>query len=601
MVKMTRRMALLGLVSIAVVTADASYTGPTRPVLLVFPSGQNTIVPATSTQDTKKITDLDRMYLAARAVRAMLNDEAAVDAILFDMEQPTILRAVLESKIGETKTELNEEQKVKIAATFGATHIVSVNALSGTLNNLRAIGDQVQTFNSNTANLVKAAGKGKADPKKSPLQPSPIATDNSNAPSLSLTVLTVTKGKVVKRWEQTVQLGDDENTSIGDLVNTKGVFPNSWASAARSLVLKFLNDNLKDARMAAVDRSLLPPQNATPPTVREAAPVVTISQEAEAAALTMKGKTFISEGQIQAGLRLLREAVNYAPLHAAPRIALAEAYATVGRIEEASAEVKRARRLVPTLSADEDAVLSAVLIRGLAASTDPEDAKNAYIQILRDKPEDIVTRLHFAELLIKSNDLSAAEVQYRIIRKKDPSNVYASVGFAQIVAARSDMDEALRELMTIESESSRHAFGTTIFTILASITAERLTLNRRSWEQGTLSREALYTATNALSQRATQLLALLTLSPPTKATESQRLVQHRRRVFAGNLLAQATTSLLSYLESGESTAGVRSKSQAEECLTELKLLAPTSEIPPPILVRDAVQNPSPIKVGPPPP
>ncbi len=602
--RISRRTVLLTMLGLVVWPLDAIAAPPSRPVLMVIPSGQNAVVPVSGTVDTQKISDLDRIHLAAKAVRAILTDEAAVDAVLFDMEQPAIQRAVLESKLAGIKDELTEEQKVKIATMYGATHIVSVNALNGSLSGLRGIGDQVQTFNANTQNAIKAAQKGKADPKKTIITQS-TNSDTSNAPSLALTVLTISKGKIQKRWEQSVMLGTDDNTTIADLANSKGTFPSTWASAARSLVLKFLNENLKDARMAAVDRTLLPPQAA--PQVEKEAPVEKpVDALAEASALITKGRTFVAEGQIVEGIDLLRYAVDHAPLAAAPRLALAEAYASTGRLEQASGEVRRARRIVKDMTADEDSAFSAILARSLVASADPEGAKNAYMQLLRDKPDDTVTRLQFAELLLKTKDMAGAEVQYRIIRKKDPSNVLAAVGFAQLVAARSDMDEALRELMAIDQDSPRHAFGTTIFTILANVTVDRLQNNRRAWETGTLNRETFYKATTTLSQRATQLLAMLTLAPAPKSGGDAVLIQHRRRVLAGNLLAQATTSLLTFIETGDAAAGIRAKSQADECATELRLLAPKSEIPLPVVIPAPAETATPertgngtIKVGPP--
>jgi hypothetical protein len=84
------------------------------------------------------------------------------------------------------------------------------------------------------------------------------------------------------------------------------------------------------------------------------------------------------------------------------------------------------------------------------------------------------------------------------------------------------------------------------------------------------------------------------------------LIQHRRRVLAGNLLAQATTSLLTFIETGDQAAGIRAKSQADECATELKLLAPKSEVPLPVVVPGDSDTAVPektsggtIKVGPP--
>lgn len=602
--RISRRSVLLLMLGVAIWPVSAIAGPPARPVLLVIPSGQNAVVPASGTVDTQKISDLDRIHLAAKAVRAILNDEAAVDAILFDMEQPAIQRAVLESKLAGLKDELTEEQKVKIATMYGATHIVSVNAINGTFSGLKGIGDQVQTFNANTQNAAKAAQKGKADPKKANITQT-TNTDTSNAPSLVLSVLTISKGKIQKRWEQSVMLGTDDNTTISDLVNSKGTFPSTWASAARSLVLKFLNENLKDARMAAVDPNLLPPQ-AAPQTEKSVPTETPVDTLAEAAALTTKGRTFVAEGQIVEGIDLLRYAVDHAPLAAAPRLALAEAYASTGRLEQASGEVRRARRIVKNMTADEDSAFSAVLARSLVASADPEGAKNAYLQLLRDKPDDTVTRLQFAELLLKTKDTAGAEVQYRIIRKKDPANILAAVGFAQLVASRADMDEALRELMAIDQDSPRHAFGTTVFTILANITVDRLQNNRRAWETGTLNRETFYKATTTLSQRATQLLAMLTLAPAPKTGGDAVLIQHRRRVLAGNLLAQATTSLLTFIETGDQAAGIRAKSQADECATELKLLAPKSEVPLPVAVPAPADTVIPektgsgtIKVGPP--
>lgn len=550
-----------------------------RPVLLIFPSGYGKLVPvATGSEVNDGLTDYGRILKAAQVVRSLLTEEAAVDAVLFDKEQPAMVRALAESKVVAGPAEFTEEQKLRIGSAFGANYVVSVNARGGA--ELMQIDEQVARINAAGRQSFDNAGgqanaKGSKGDKPRPVLPNlPVVA----GPSLEIDAVEVRRNG--KRWKDRITIGGQEAQSLADLAQKQPAYPTALASAARSLVLRFLNGPLRDARLAAVDRSLLPPPAAPAPTVSQAEiegkPADPV---AEAAELIRKADVLRRDGLPGQAVLQLRQAVSTNPRAAAPRMALMRAYADLGKGADAADEARRALQLARDLTDDDRRELAQVVARGLAEGQSPLESKAAFEAAIKANPDSIDTRLAYADLLLQSGETASAEVQFRIVRKKDPSSTDASRGLGRIVAARGDLDEALKEAADTGHPLGRWTFATVVFLDAASPIAVRIAQTRSGWEAGQVSREAFYKSVNAQSERASRLVALLTTSPPPETASETEQGAHRRRVLAATLLSQAVSTLANYLETGDAASGVRSRTLIEEFLREMKNAADPPKVP----------------------
>lgn len=567
-----------------------------KPVLLVFPSGQSRIAPAT-TADTRKgdgLDDTERITLAARLVRSQLEEEGAVEAVLFDRESPAILRAVTESGIKPGTAELTEEQKLRIGSAFGAHYVLSVTARGG--GDLLRLDSQISAINEagrkafDTATAPKDGKKGEKKPPPQPVNPNlpPLG-----GPTLELEAVEVKRGG--KRWRDTITIGNQDAASLRDLAAKGQAYPTALSTAARSLVIRFLNGPLRDARLAAVDRSLLPPPAPPPPTVTIAeAEGRPVDPEAEAAEQIRRAETLRRDGQMAASLLTLRRAVSLAPRSLAPRLALTNAYLDAGKPAEAASEARRALTLVRAIPDDSRRELTRLVARALADDRDVAGARAVYEQAIKDDPNSSEFRLAYADLLVAQGESAPAEVQYRIVRRREPGNLEAARGFGRILAARGDFDLALKEAAESGSPLGRYTLATVVFIESANQIAGRIAQTRAAWEEGKVTREAFYKAVNAQSERATRLVALLTTSaPPQEVAEIERQA-HKRRVLAGSLLSQAIASLIGYLETGEAAAAVRSRTLLTEFLFEMKQSQDPPRIPGSVKSTDA-----PVRAAPP--
>jgi Tfp pilus assembly protein PilF len=268
-------------------------------------------------------------------------------------------------------------------------------------------------------------------------------------------------------------------------------------------------------------------------------------------------------------IALLRQAINYQPRAAESRLLLAEAYHKAHRPADAVSEIRRALKIATDATATQRAELIRLLARSLVEDGDQEGATQLFTQLLADNPKNVEARLGLAELLIARNQPEAAEIQYRLIREHDKNSVEAGQGLLGILLTRGALDDAMKE--TRESAPMvRHAMATQLFIESANALAARMLQNRAAWEENKLSREIFYRATISQSERAKQLAELLTAAPPLESAPDIQRITHNRRVLAGNLLSQSLAGLKEFLETGETTTGLRARTLLNEYYTEMK-------------------------------
>lgn len=562
-----------------------------KPILLIFPAGQSKVAPVTAASDKGDgLGDIDRILLAARIVRSLLMEEGAVEAVLYDQESPAILRAITESGIKPGPAELTEEQKLRIGSAFGAHYIVSITARGG--GDLLRLDQQISAINAAGKQAFDGAAKdGKKDSKKDSKKPAPVSPNLPplSGPTLEIDAVEVRRGG--KRWRDAITVGNQDAATMADLAKKQQAYPTALSTAARSLVIRFLNGPLRNARLAAVDRTLLPPPAPPPPTVSVAeAEGAPIDPDAEAAEQIRRAETLRGDGRLAASLLALRRAVSLAPRSLAPRLALTHAYLEAGKPADAVSEARRALTLVRDIPTDSRRELTRLVARALADDRDVVGARAVYEQAIKEDPDGSEFRLAYADLLLAQGETASAEIQYRIVRRREPGNLDAARGFGRILSARGDFDEALKEAGDSPSPLGRYTLATVVFIESANQIAGRIAQTRAAWEEGKVTREAFYKAIAAHNERATRLIALLTTSAPPPEVPEVEKQAHKRRVLAGSLLSQAISSLTSYLETGEAAAAARARTLLTEFLLEMKQSQDPPRIPArPVGTADAVR------------
>ncbi|MFM7321251.1 MAG: tetratricopeptide repeat protein [Armatimonadota bacterium] len=570
------RRRLLGMVALA--CAAPSALAKARPVLLIFPAGQSKVVPASTSPDGKDgLGDVERISEAARIVRNLLEEEGAVTAVLFQRDAPGVARAVVEARVAADAPEYNEEQKLRIAVAYGAHYAVSITARGGA--EMLQLDEQVGALNA-AARQAFETSKGAGGAKGAKPKPVVPALPAAAGPTLEIDAVEVKRGG--KRWRDRISIASSDIRDINDLAAKRQAYPTALATAARSLVIRFLNGPLRDARLAAVDKSLLPPPQTPEPAVVRVADVDVKPEDpaAEVAALMQRSEIERRDGQPLQALATLRLAVSTNPRSPEPRLALVRAYLDGGLAAQAADEARRALSVVDAMPVETRREFLAVVARTLADNRDPRVARTVYEKAVKDDPENGATRLSYAELLLAQGDTGGAEVQYRILRRKEPANADAAKGLGRIVAARADSDEALREAAEFVHPLGRYTFSTVVFIEAANQLAGRIAQTRAAWEEGRVSREAFYKAVVAYGERVARLVSLITTSPPPPESIAEiEKAAHRRRVLAGSLLSQSVGALTAHLETGDQAAGVRARTLLAEFLAEMKQSQDPPRIP----------------------
>lgn len=303
------RRTVLGALALACVAPAARAKA--RPILLIFPTGQSKVVPASANPDGKDgLGDGERITEAARIVRNLLEEEGAVSAVLFQRDQPAIARAIVEARVTGDLAEFNEEQKVRIAVAYGAHYAVSVTARGGA--DMMRLDEQVGALNA-AARQAFDASKGQGGKKGAKPTPVVPALPTANGPTLEIDAVEAKRSG--KRWRDRISIVSSDIRDINDLAAKRQAYPTALATAARSLVIRFLNGPLRDARLAAVDKSLLPPPQAPEPAVVHAPDVEAKPEDpaAEAADLLRRSELERRDGQPLQALATLRAAVSANP------------------------------------------------------------------------------------------------------------------------------------------------------------------------------------------------------------------------------------------------------------------------------------------------
>lgn len=554
---MQRRVFLLSLLGVAALPALSS---PTRPLVLIFPVVGGRLSTVTAEKPGPDgLSDGDRITMAARAVRAQLDSEKVVDTLLFNPSDIFFQRSAASAKVKlPPGGEPDEVGRLKIAKEVGAHYIATVfSRLAGEAPALPKNSEA--PLNDRQRRIAEATGQKPIERVNLPTENLPLA-----APSLEVELLELKPGgKLGLRWQERVAMVASNDSPT---VRRNQGIPPGMESAARTLVLRILGGPLREFSRTAVEPGLLPPSAAAQKNEPELPP---LDFDAEVGVLVAKAKELMERDRAGSAVPLLRQAINYAPRKALPRVLLTEAYLQIRRSTEAINEAKRALVVASDATPEQKAELTRLTARAMIDRGDQEEATRLYTQILKDNPKNTEARVGLAEMLLAKQENEAAEIQYRLIRQYEPGNPEAGRGLVRLLVAKGALEDAVREAKT-SPEAIRHLMATVIFLEAASALAVRVVQNRTAWEEGKLSREIFYKATVSQSERAKLLAELLSSTAPPESEREVVRMAHNRRVLAANLLSQALGSLQAFLETGEVASGSRARTLITEFYTEMK-------------------------------
>ena len=549
---MNRRLFLLAGLGIAIVP---EATAQARPRVLIFPTTLGRLAVATEEKPGPDgLTDGDRINFAARAVREQLDAENVVTTLLYDGSDAFFKKALASTKL-KVGMELDEAARLKIGTEVGAHYVLTVYSRLSI-----DPGPPPAKKTPERAQGGLAAALGQKPVEQITLPPIVLG---SGTPMMELEAIEIKPGgKPGKRWQERAAV----SSSLENGRRQPGAIPPGMASAARTLVYQLLGGPLREFSKSALDPSLLPP-----PVKPKAEPVEVppLDFDAETTRLLQEAQEQLRRDQPVAAIALLRQAVNYQPRSAAPRLLLAQAYQRAHRLPEATNEARRALKMATGITPDQRGDLNRLLAQVLVEEGNQEGATQLFNQLLAENPNNTEARLGLAELLLEHKQLEAAEIQYRLIRERNPASVEAAQGLARLLLARGAFDDVIKETKSSVPEV-QNAMATLAFIETASGLAARMVQNRAAWEESKLSREIFYKATVSQSSRAKQLAELLGSMPPAESAPEPLRLSHNRRVLAANLLSQSLASLQAFLETGEAATGVRARTLLNEFYTEMK-------------------------------
>lgn len=515
------------------VGAQVGSDNTVKPLVVLFPAGQDS-GPGILAQAISggQQTAAERTLEATRKLRDRLADSDGVTPVVYTPKGAMFERAVLEAKLklaNPSEPNLGEQRAIGKAA--GAVFVLAVSTQV-----YRQAGTGYEIVVSG-ADCEK--GKPWNDTAKVTLGRVDAPRPDANAVSLSVGA-------------------NDPQTALN--------------SAANTLATRLLAGPLGGYSRAVPPAALLPPPSRP---AEVAALAVDVEANDGARAARQQAEALLQQNDARSAIPMLRRAINQSPLEFELRALLSRAYMAANRAQESADEAKRALTLLGPSDAALRPQLTRLMIDGLARTGDANAARNVYEDVLKTEPDAVWARLALGDLLLAQSP-NDAEIEYRGVLKADPNNREAQLGVARVLAARGDLAGAVARLVPSEAGpgtasdfAARHAASVALFDENAKQIATLLAQNRAAWESKALSREAFYKATSNQAQRAVTLVQLLKQVPPPAGADTDARNSHRRRVSAANLLSQAASQMLAFIETGNADAGAQASLLLVEFRREL--------------------------------
>jgi len=153
-----------------------------------------------------------------------------------------------------------------------------------------------------------------------------------------------------------------------------------------------------------------------------------------------KAKSYQEQGELQASVIELKNALRKAPDYAEARALLGRVYLALGQPKSASKEIRRARSL-----GVDDSELGLALVRALVIDAQYQDAL-AELAVLEDGNEEAQALVLEGRAHMGLGDEVKARQAFDRAISKDPASADAHIGLARVAWAKGDMNEVDRQL-----------------------------------------------------------------------------------------------------------------------------------------------------------
>lgn len=290
-----------------------------------------------------------------------------------------------------------------------------------------------------------------------------------------------------------------------------------------------------------------------------AAPSDAPSLDAVSQSMIAKGDIAMEQSDLYGAIEFYEEAVNAAPREAGPRMKLIDAYLQAGLKDQALDEERRALMIDPGNTQILD-----MLKQQTADGTLPEaDLAIQEAAVERD-PTDEPSWIALGDAYWNSSEPDKALQAYQKAAKLAPQDVSAQAHLARLYAATSQYDKSLDALT--KAGPAGYPYALRIIAARTDNLVADLDLAYDTFSKGNSTREEFYDSVEKSDSQAQELSQFVAKITPPSAYEVSYL--HRR--LATNLLAQATTAWISFIETNDSQFRQQATLFQSEATSEMK-------------------------------
>lgn len=359
-----------------------------------------------------------------------------------------------------------------------------------------------------------------------------------------------------KVWRSSVAV---EIASGGDRARAAS---NALQSAVSTLTWQLVGDALKDVKPDSLPTDVQPAE--TPePKVEELDP----AQPADNSAATLnRAVQFEKSGDIANAVLEYRKAINADPRNIDIRLKLSQLYTKRKMYPQAIDELERAQKFAPS-----NENIQSELARIYEERGTPEKAATVYVTQAERNPSDIKTRLSAGDYYLKQSLYEQAEQQYKLAVQTAPNSPVPHERLAELYASQSKFDECTAEVVLLQklapkddqkTVADRYSRFTTYTDHGLVKLMDQFDSNARDFADRKMIREDYYVKIRQIGIQMDPIAKLLdTLVPPEAAMAS-----HNHRILGCNLISQASSHMLRYLETNKSSES----SSASICIAEAR-------------------------------
>ncbi len=278
--------------------------------------------------------------------------------------------------------------------------------------------------------------------------------------------------------------------------------------------------------------------------------------------LLRQGDAALARGDTAEAISHYRDAVNGAPLSAAPRLALAQAYLHSDLRAKALDEARRALLLAPG-----DTAVQQFLTQLDAQSGSSDGAVAEGSARVSQSPQDPAAHLALGDALWNNGALAQAEDEYSAARTLSPAGTKtgqaSAAHLARLYAAQARYPDCLAALK--DAGDGGYPLALSIVQSRADTLSSTLGAASDAFSAGKSTHAAFYDIANQVQAQAQ---ALADFVSKIVAPAAFRL-SHLHRVLATHLLAQQASVLVTYIETSDPQQADKAAQLDKEAQTEM--------------------------------